>query len=151
MPSIRTALSGDIPRIMELYEQLSSGGSEAEKQPAGAPESLLKAFEAIETMAGCELIVAEDKGWVIGTLMLTIVPSLGHGGLPWTIVENVVVEAGLRGTGVGKLMMEYVKDKSLEAGCYKIQLMSDKRRSEAHRFYHAIGYNATAEGFRMYL
>jgi predicted N-acetyltransferase YhbS len=151
LPEIRTALKKDIPRIMELYDQLSMGGSEAEKQPAGSTEILEKALEAIEAMPGCELVVAEDGGTVIGSLMLTIVPSLGHGGLPWTIVENVIVESGLRGTGVGRLLMEYVREKSAQAGAYKIQLMSDKRRFEAHKFYHAIGYNATAEGFRMYL
>ncbi len=151
MPEIRNALKTDIPRIMELYDQLSLGGSDAEKQTASPIDSLEKAFDAIAAMPGCELIVAEEGGKVIGSLMLTIVPSLGHGAHPWTIVENVIVESGLRGTGIGKLLMEYVKEKSAEAGAYKIQLMSDKRRSEAHKFYHAIGYNAVAEGFRLYL
>ena len=48
--------------------------------------------------------------------------------------------------------MEYIKEKAIAAGCYKVQLLSDKKRSEeAHKFYQAIGYNPTAEGFRMYI
>ena len=97
------------------------------------------------------MIVAEENGKVIGTSMLTIVPNLTHGGKPWIIVENVVVDSKYRRTGAGTLLMEYIKEKALETGCCKIQLMSDKRRTEeAHKFYKAIGYNATAEGFRMY-
>ena len=102
-------------------------------------------------MPGCEVIVAEEDGQIIGTSMLTIVPNLSHGGMPWIIVENVVVDKKHRRTGAGNLLMEYIKTKALENGCYKIQLMSDKSRSEeAHKFYNAIGYNASAEGFRMY-
>jgi GNAT superfamily N-acetyltransferase len=80
-----------------------------------------------------------------------IVPNLSHGALPWATIESVVVDSKYRGTGIGKLLLEYFRKKAKSAGCYKVQLMSDKRRTEAHKFYKAIGYNATAEGFRLYL
>lgn len=59
------------------------------------------------------MIVAEEDGKVIGTSMLTIVPNLTHGGKPWIIVENVVVDNEYRRTGAGKLLMEYIKTKAL--------------------------------------
>ena len=151
MPVIRTATEYDLPRILELYQQLAIPPVENTAQQVPVLDSHRQALADITALPGCEVIVAEEDGKVIGTSMLTIVPNLSHDGKSWIIVENVVVDNKYRKTGAGKLLMEYIKAKALETGCCKIQLMSDKRRSEeAHKFYKAIGYNATAEGFRMY-
>ncbi len=151
MPLIRTATEDDLPRILELYLQLAIPTVEGNSLKNPVLDSHRQAFADITALPGCEVIVAEEEGRVIGTSMLTIVPNLSHNGKPWIIVENVVVDDKFRRTGAGKLLMEYIKAKALETGCCKIQLMSDKRRTdEAHKFYKAIGYNATAEGFRMY-
>jgi GNAT superfamily N-acetyltransferase len=151
MTVIRTATENDLPRILELYLQLAIPPTDGRDEPDLVLDSHKKAFSDITSMPGCDVIVAEENGKVIGTSMLTIVPNLTHGGKPWIIVENVVVDSKYRRTGAGTLLMEYIKEKALETGCCKIQLMSDKRRTEeAHKFYKAIGYNATAEGFRMY-
>lgn len=151
MPIIRTATENDLPRILELYLQLAIPSVEDGSLDNPVLDSHRQAFADINALPGCELIVAEEDGIVIGTMTLMLVPNLSHDGKPWIIVENVVVDNKYRRTGAGKLLMEYIKEKALEAGCCKIQLMSDKRRTEeAHKFYQAIGYNATAEGFRMY-
>jgi len=151
MPVIRTATEDDLPRILELYLQLAIPPIEDNSPDNPVLDSHRKAFADISALPGCEVIVAEEDDQVIGTSMLTIVPNLSHNGKPWIIVENVVVDNKFRRTGAGKLLMDYIKEKALETGCCKIQLMSDKRRTEeAHKFYKAIGYNATAEGFRMY-
>ncbi len=152
MPVIRTATESDLPAILKLYLQLSIPPVENENKQTPVLDTHKKALAEISALPGCELIVAEENGKVIGTSMLMLVPNLSHGGKPWIIVENVVVDRRYRRTGAGKLLMEYTRTKALETGCCKIQLMSDKRRTEeAHKFYRAIGYNATAEGFRMYL
>jgi GNAT superfamily N-acetyltransferase len=151
MPIIRTAIENDLPRILELYLQLAIPPIEDDGPENPVLDSHRQAFADITALPGCEVIVAEEEGRVIGTLTLMIVPNLSHNGKPWIIVENVVVDNKYRRTGAGKLLMEYIKEKALATGCCKIQLMSDKRRTEeAHKFYKAIGYNATAEGFRMY-
>ena len=152
MPVIRTATKNDLARILELYQQLAIPPVDDTDKQDPVLDSHRQAFADIMALPGCEVIVAEEDGQVIGTSMLTIVPNLTHNGKSWIIVENVVVDNKCRRTGAGKLLMEYIKTKALETGCYKIQLMSDKRRvEEAHKFYKAIGYNDTAEGFRMYL
>src|SRR4030042_3094611 len=147
MPVIRTATENDLPRILDLYQQLAIPPVENSSPDNPVLDAHRQAFADITALPGCEVIVAEEDGKVIGTSMLMIAPNLSHGGKPWIIVENVVVDNKYRRTGAGKLLMEYIKTKALETGCCKIQLMSDKRRTEeAHKFYRAIGYNATAEG-----
>jgi GNAT superfamily N-acetyltransferase len=151
MMVIRTATENDLPRILELYQQLAIPPVEDSSLDNPVHDSHRQAFADITALSGCEVIVAEGDGKIFGTSMLTVVPNLSHDGKPWIIVENVVVDKNYRRTGAGKLLMEYIKQKAIETGCCKIQLMSDKRRTEeAHKFYQAIGYNATAEGFRMY-
>jgi len=34
-------------------------------------------------------------------------------------------------------------------GCRMVQLTSDKRRADAHRFYQRLGFAATHEGFKL--
>jgi L-amino acid N-acyltransferase YncA len=152
MATVRAAVEKDIPRILELYEeQLVVGTAEAEKERSPSLEHYRQVFSMIESLPGCELIVAEEQGEVTGTAMLMIVPNLSHHALPWIVVENVVVDEKHRRKGVGRLLMDYVLTRAKEAGCYKVQLMSDKSREEAHKFYESIGYKASAEGFRLYL
>ena len=152
MATVRPATADDIPYILKLYgEQLAIDATEAEMRRNPSPEDYLRVFSEISSLPGCELIVVEEYGEVIGTTMLMIVPNLSHKGLPWAVVENVVVDEEHRRKGIGKLMMNYCEKKAEEAGCNKVQLLSNKSRKEAHEFYQSIGYDASAEGFGLYL
>jgi L-amino acid N-acyltransferase YncA len=152
MASIRRATEDDIPRILELYnEQLVLEASPAESQQNPSIEDYRKVFSEIDALPGCELLVAEEQGKVVGTTVLAILPNLSHSALPWAIVENVVVDSEYRRRGIGRLLMDYVVAMAREAGCYKVQLMSSNSRHEAHKFYESIGYRASAVGFRRYL
>lgn len=149
MARIRQAREDDIPSILDLYRQLSlSGGEEKDSAPA---ETFSQAYRDISGFPGYDLLVAEEDGRVVGTLVLLIVPNLSHNARRWAAIENVVVEHGRRGQGIGKMLMEYAHSRAGEAGCYKVQLMSDNRRDGAHEFYEALGYRASAKGFRLYL
>ena len=151
MPNVRLATEEDIPRILELYGDLIISTSTVELNRKPVADDYKRAFAQIQTTPGHELLVAEEEGKIIGTMMLFIMPNLSHGGLPWAGVENVMVDADYRRQGIGKLMMDYVLAQAKKAGCYKIQLISDKSRTEAHKFYEALGYNASGHGFRLYL
>ncbi|MBI2850899.1 MAG: GNAT family N-acetyltransferase [Chloroflexi bacterium] len=151
MPTIRLATESDIPRLLELYGDLVISTAPGELNRTPTADAYRLAFAEISTAAGHELLVAEEEGKVVGTMALIIVPNLSHGGLPWAGVENVMVDADYRRRGIGKLLMDYALAQAKQAGCYKIQLISDKSRKEAHRFYEALGYKASGHGFRMYL
>ncbi len=151
MSTIRPATEKDIPRILELYGDLIISTSTVELNRTPVADDYSRAFAQIQATPGHELLVAEEGGKVIGTMMLFIMPNLSHGGLPWAGVENVMVDADYRRRGTGKLLMDYVLAQAKKAGCYKIQLISDKSRIEAHKFYEALGYKASGHGFRLYL
>ena len=145
MATVRPAAEPDIPRILELYEELTGERHDLirhETEPV---------FAEISSMSGHELLVAEEDNVVVGTMVLLIVPNLSHGALPWAIVENLVVDPGYRRRGIGRLLTEYAIARAREAGCYKVQLLSNVKRRESHRLYKALGFKTSAYGFRMYL
>jgi GNAT superfamily N-acetyltransferase len=151
MTVIRVAVEKDIPRILDLYHQLATGSPSVDSSYDINPDKYHQAFTQIAASPGLELIIAEEQGKVIGTLLLLIVPNLAHCVSPWAEIENMVVEENYRSQGIGKLLIEYALKKAKGAGCYKIQLCSDNRRARAHEFYQSLGFKASAKGFRLYL
>ncbi len=150
MVTIRPATAADVPRIVELVDGMTITSSTLQEGRQPTPQSYLDAFAEIEAATGIDLLVAEEAGQTVGTVVLIIVPSLSHGGLPWAKIEHMVVVDHLRGRGIGRQLMEYAVDRARQAGCYKIELTSDNRRPEAHRFYGSLGFEAAAAGFRLY-
>jgi GNAT superfamily N-acetyltransferase len=149
MATVRAATESDIPRIQELYLQLAFTPPPPDETGPSANE-YREVFNRMAALPGYELIVAEEAGTVVGTTVLAILPGMAHGVSPFAVIEYVVVDEKHRGKGIGKLLMEYCTDRAKEAGCYKIMLTSDKRRTEAHEFYESLGFEASAHGFRLY-
>lgn len=46
--------------------------------------------------------------------------------------------------------MEEAIRRAKDAGCYKVQLLSNRARTQAHTFYGSLGFELNAEGFRLY-
>jgi GNAT superfamily N-acetyltransferase len=136
--------------LATLFFQLSQLGElpDAEPHPFDDPER--RALAALISDPSATCLVLDVEGQVEGTLTLYILPNLSHGGRPIAIVESVIVAEGSRGTGYGRLLMEYAEAQAREAGCYKIALTSNRKRADAHRFYVGLGYRATHEGFTKY-
>ncbi len=149
MMIIRTATESDIPRILELYLQLVLDPSEVEMVKP-EPEFSQKAFREMSSLEGYYLLVAEVDGEVVGTAVLVILPGLAHGISHWGVVEFMVVDEAHRSQGIGRALMDHAAELAQEAGCYKIMLGSNKKRTDAHRFYRSAGYEATHEGFTRY-
>jgi GNAT superfamily N-acetyltransferase len=145
MNIIRQAVERDIPRILELYEELTE-----EKQNV-SDATIQRIFSAIISLPNQQLLVIEKDGVAVGTLFLQITPNLSHGAHPWAVLENLVVDRRYRGHGFGRQLIEHALAACRQAGCYKVQLLSSNKRKEAHQFYRSLGFQESAVGFRMYL
>ena len=144
MVTIRKANIQDIPRILQLYEELT------EKKQDLSPARAKRIFDQINALSDGKLLVAEKDGLVLGTLYIQVIPNLSHNGTPYAIIENVVVNKRFHKQGIGRLLIENALTFAREAGCYKVQLLSMKKRLEAHQFYRALGFEDSALGFRLY-
>ncbi len=150
MANIRVATEEDIPRILDLYHELTISLSQVEMSRSSSADDYRRVFAEICADPRHELFVDEEKGQVVGTVVLLIIPNLSHSATPWALVENLVVGQKYRRSGLGKLLLEHVIARAKEKGCHRIELCSDKRRKEAHRLYRSVGFEASAYGFRIY-
>jgi GNAT superfamily N-acetyltransferase len=107
------------------------------------------AFEAIDADPHNELIVAEEDGEVVATCQLTFIPGLSRGGAWRMTIEAVRVRSDRRGGGIGRKLMAYALGLARDRGCRIAQLTTDKRRTDAHRFYESLGFTASHEGMKL--
>jgi len=150
MTEIRLAKESDLPRILELYHELSMITTKAEQHSSTSVDDYRRVFAEISNNPRRELLVAEYEGDVVGTLALFIIPNLSHGATPYALVENLVVNHKYRRKGIGKKLMEYSIARAKQEGCHRIELVSDRRRKEAHRLYRSVGFEPSAYGFRIW-
>jgi len=150
MANVRPATEEDIPRILELYDELAIRGGREDTESGPTPDKARRVFSEISADPRHELFVAEDGGRVAGSIVLLIVPNLSHGGTPWSIAENLIVTKRQRGRGIGRMLLEHVIARAREKGCYKVQLWSSTSRGEAHGLYRSLGFQESAYGFRLY-
>jgi len=146
----RIADRRDVPVVLDLLaDDDITRGRGFGVVPERVDAATWAAFEEIDADANNELIVAEDDGVVVATCQLTFTPGLSRGGARRMTIEAVRVQTDLRGRGVGRLMMAFAIERARERGCRMVQLTTDKRRGDAHRFYAALGFRASHEGMKL--
>lgn len=142
----RTATEDDLPAIVALLaDDVIGAGREA----ADGTRAYRAAFAAIAADPRNRLIVADVDGAVAGTLQLTFIPGLSRMGAERAQIEAVRVAADHRGRGLGRQMIDWAVGEARARGCRLVQLTSDKRRTDAIRFYESLGFEATHEGLKL--
>ncbi|MBO6519485.1 MAG: GNAT family N-acetyltransferase [Rhodospirillales bacterium] len=143
---LRLATASDVAAIVSL---LSDDPLGAKREKPGDP-AYDKAFEAIDRDPNNELWVIEGPdGRVRGILQLTFIPGLSHTAGWRAQIEGVRVADELTGKGVGTWFFKQMIERAREKGVRLVQLTSDKTRADAIRFYEALGFTATHEGFKL--
>ena len=108
-------------------------------------------FEAIITDPNQMLIIAEREGKPIDTLQITFLPGIARKGMWRGLIESVHIVPEHRNKGFGSQMMRWAADRARERGCGMVQLTSNKKRIDAHRFYRTLGFDQSHEGFKLIL
>jgi GNAT superfamily N-acetyltransferase len=145
--AVRVAGASDVPRIVELFEHGSL--VQGKEDPADlAPYT--SALAEITRGAG-DVLVAEIDGEVVGVCQLIVFRHLQSKGGLCAEVESVHVHPDRRGQGIGRFLMGAAIDRARSLGCYRVQLTSNNVRPEAHRFYAALGFEASHRGFKLTL
>ena len=148
---IRRARRDDVPAIVALFQDDFLGAAREVPKGAPLPDSYFAAFDAIDSDPRCDLVVAEEDGRVVGTLQATLLVHLGSQGAKSLQLENVHVAAARRSRGVGRFMLEWALERARLQGCARVQLTTNKRRKDAHRFYERLGFAASHEGMKLVL
>lgn len=117
--------------LVAAFERLIPQLSSSNPPPSAAE------LEAIVDSDASHLLIAEEDGYVFGSLTLVLFP-IPTGLRAW--IEDVVVDAEARGRGVGRLLNEAALERAREAGAATVDLTSRPSREAANRLYQRIGF-----------
>lgn len=134
--NLREATADDLPAVLALYAQPGLDDGDV----LGV-EQAREVFAQFARYPSYRLFVAIDAaGAVVGSYALLVMHNLAHRGTPSAIVEDVVVDQACRSQGIGRQLMEHARMLAREAGAYKLVLSSNQKRTRAHAFYDALGF-----------
>ena len=122
-------VDGELVEAMaQLVPQLSSSN----------PSPSAAALQEIVDSEAVRLLVARDERGVVGTLTLVLF-RIPTGVRAW--IEDVVVDEGARGSGVGRSLNEAAMERALAAGAVSVDLTSRPSREDANRLYQRLGFS----------
>jgi GNAT superfamily N-acetyltransferase len=146
--SVRRAAREDVAAIVDLIAADQIGAT----RDGGDLAPYERAFDSIDSDPAQLLVVlADPQDDVVGTLQLTVIPGLARRGALRAQIEAVRVHRDLRGQGLGHHLFAWAIEEARRRDCSLVQLTSDKRRADAHRFYGRLGFVASHEGFKLHL
>ena len=144
--SVRPAVYGDLRRILELAATMHDA---VRTDPPTDRERAV--FRQILTSSGRTVLVGESNDAVVGMCDLIVVPNISRSAMPWAAIENLSVDLAYRRQGYGRALLLRAVRLAEDVGCYKVQLISNARRGEAHGLYEALNFDVPVKGFRRYL
>ncbi|MET7386444.1 GNAT family N-acetyltransferase [Streptomyces sp. NPDC005529] len=145
---IRAAVAGDVPAVVAMLADDPLG---ARRESPDDLTPYLRALERLSADPNQHLVVAVREGRVVGALQLTVIPGLSRKGATRSVIEGVRIHADERGSGLGTRLIEWAIDESRRQDCQLVQLTSDASRTDAHRFYERLGFEASHVGFKLAL
>lgn len=148
--SYRDARAADLGFIVRLIVDDSVAATPDKPDRPDHPR-YLAALAAIDADANQRLVVAELAGRPVGTLQLTFIPGINRLGEWRCLVEAVHVAPDHRNLGLGSEMIRWAVAEARARGCGLVQLTSNKKRLDAHRFYERLGFQKSHEGFKLAL
>jgi ribosomal protein S18 acetylase RimI-like enzyme len=134
---IREALESDLSAVLALYAQ--PGLDDGEVLSLDEARTVWRQFARYPSY---RLFVAQNEtNTIVGSYALLVMHNLAHRGTPSAIAEDVVVSIAHQRQGIGRALMAHALQQARSAGCYKLALSSNARRTEAHAFYRSLGFD----------
>lgn len=146
----RRAIEADLPFIVKLLTEDAVRATDDRPDEPFHPR-YVAALRELEADPNQMMMVAVLEGETVGTIQLTFIPGISALGTKRCLVEAVHIAPAHRGKGLGTQMIQWAIAQARERGCGMVQLTSNKKRVDAHRFYERLGFLKSHEGFKYYL
>lgn len=134
---IRTATKGDLPAILEIYNQVLLTSTAIYDDQPSSLEERLDWFEG-RVQQGFPVLVAEEGGAVVG--FASYGPWRGRWGYRFTVEHSVHVDARHRGAGVGGALLAALIELAKEAGLHVMVGGIDAENLNSIRFHARFGF-----------
>ena len=147
---IRAATRSDLRAVIGLLADDTLGASRDTLTPELDP-AYEEAFAAIESAPHQKLVVMEQGGQIVGCLQISYIPGLSNKGAWRGQIEGVRIARDRRGQGLGQTFLQWAIEECRQYGCGVVQLTTDASRTDAQRFYKALGFKASHVGMKLKL
>lgn len=148
--AFRQATIENLPALIALFADDAIGGH-GDTTDSSALPLYESAFAAIEASPNDLLFVGVLKGEVVATAQVTFITSLTGRGTKRMAIEAVQTRADMRGKGIGAKLIQHCLDVARERDIALVQLTSNAKRQDAHRFYERLGFEKSHAAFKMRL
>ena len=151
--TIRSATLNDQHAVLSLVEELSSlvkHKTGREQTPGAITNVENSVYPEMIADKNCRIFLAEENGTPVGVVTFYKHPHLGTNSYQCKI-GHLIVAAAHRGKGIGKQLLDAVKQYSGEQGAKMLTLTSSNELTDAHRFYEQNGGKITSKGFKFEL
>ena len=108
---------------------------------AGEPEMRARLNRAASDPERAVRLAVDARGVVIGWIEVQSTEVLVSE--PFALVTGLVVDAAVRGKGVGRLLVEAAEAWARERGLVALRLRTRVERADAHAFYERLGFELT--------
>ena len=146
----RRAVEADLPFIVKLLTDDAVRATDDRPDEPFHPR-YVAALRELEADPNQMMMLAVLKGETVGTIQLTFIPGIAGLGTKRCLVEAVHIAPAHRSRGLGTRMIQWAIEQARDRGCGIVQLTSNKKRLDAHRFYERLGFLKSHEGFKYYL
>jgi ribosomal protein S18 acetylase RimI-like enzyme len=135
---VREAKVEDAAEICGLARELAKTVGDS----PSAEEAIRARLEELLDEPRARVFVAENEAGIVGGVSFWIKPDLAHGD---TVVEvpMLVVAEDHRRAGVGKLLMEEVRNVASDNDASQIELVATRANVTAREFYRSLGFVET--------
>ena len=128
--TVRPATPDDAERLASLLTD--------EGYPAGSSD-LAARIERYESL-GSRVLVADAGGDVVGFVTILVLPRFEVDDL-FARVTSLVVDAGVRERGIGRLLMQAAEEQAKAAGAAWLEVTAGHHRPDARRLFESLGYD----------
>ncbi len=146
----RKAVEADLPYIVQLLTEDAVRVTDDRPDEPFHPR-YVAAMRELDSDPNQMMMLAVLNGETVGTIQLTFIPGIAGLGTKRCLVEAVHISPAHRSKGLGTQMIQWAIEQARHRGCGMVQLTSNKKRLDAHRFYERLGFLKSHEGFKNYL
>ncbi len=139
MDIIENKTKPDIAKVWPVMSQLRSTIDQSEFEQ--------RVTEA--QISGYRLYTAREDGRILGALGFRITNDLAWGRQLY--IDDLVIDEEVRGSGIGKALLDFAKEEAAKAGCKQLRLCSSLNRTDAHRFYEREGVEKKGYAFGIFI
>ena len=133
---VREIQENELNELLELYIHLH------ETDIPEQSKTLADTWETIINDKNHHIIVAEENGKLVSSVVCVIIPNLTRNVRPYAFIENVVTHSDYGKQGYATACLNYARDIAKKENCYKMMLLTGSKDESTLNFYKQAGYNS---------